>query len=58
MIEGDPTLTLQVDIGAGYDGGVTIGNSFQGWDTAGMVQLQDPDGDGIYGEAWNSRRAP
>ena len=35
-------------MGATYSGGATVGNSFQGWDTVGMVQLTDPDGDGIY----------
>jgi hypothetical protein len=42
------TLTFQVDMGSNYSGGATIGNSVQGWDTAGMVQLVDEDGDGTY----------
>ena len=32
----------------GYDGGVTLGNSIDGWDMAGAIQLQDDDGDGVY----------
>jgi len=44
----DPTLTFQVNMGSGYTGGVTVGNNVQGWDTAGMIQLIDPDSDGIY----------
>ena len=42
------SLTFQVKMEPGYVGGVTVGNSVQGWDTAGMVQLTDPDGDSIY----------
>ena len=44
--EGDPTLTFRVSI-PGYSG-VTVGNSVQGWDTAGMIQLSDPDGDFVF----------
>ena len=42
------TLTFQVLMEPGYDGGVTIGNNMQGWNTAGMVQLSDPDNDSIF----------
>jgi hypothetical protein len=42
------TLTFQVQMEPGYQGGVTVGNSVQGWDTAGVIQLTDPDGDGLY----------
>ena len=45
---GTPMLTFQVNMGTSYSGGVTVGNSVQGWNTAGMVQLNDSDGDGIY----------
>ncbi len=51
-VQGDPNgtyiLTFQVLMEPGYAGGVTIGNSVQGWNTAGMVQLSDPDGDSIF----------
>ena len=43
-----PRLTFQVNMGTSYSGGVTVGNSVQGWNAAGMVQLSDSDNDGIY----------
>ena len=41
-------LTFNVRMAPGYDGGVTLGNSIDGWDMAGAIQLQDDDGDGVY----------
>ena len=43
-----PRLTFQVNMGSTYSGGVTVGNSVDGWNAAGMVQLNDSDNDGIY----------
>ena len=43
----DYNLTFQVDMGT-YSGPVTVGNSIQGWNSAGMIQLGDSDGDGVY----------
>ncbi|MBT6432932.1 MAG: hypothetical protein HOK28_07570, partial [Deltaproteobacteria bacterium] len=43
-----PRLTFQVNMGSTYSGGVTVGNSVDGWNAAGMVQLNDSDSDGIY----------
>ena len=42
-----PVLTFQVDMGS-YQGGVTVGNSVQGWDTAGTIQLTDADSNGVF----------
>jgi len=43
-----PTLTFQVDVGTSYQGAITVGNSVDGWDMAGKIQLVDPDQDGVY----------
>lgn len=42
------TLTFQVDVGSNYTGAVSVGNSVDGWDMAGKVQLSDADKDGVY----------
>ena len=31
-----------------YAGGVTLANSYDGWDSVGTRQLTDPDGDSVY----------
>ncbi|MGB0646124.1 MAG: glycoside hydrolase family 2 TIM barrel-domain containing protein [Bradymonadia bacterium] len=45
---GPYSLTFNVRMDPGYTGGVTVGNNLQGWNTAGTVQLQDNDRDGVY----------
>ena len=45
---GPYSLTFNVRMEPGYTGGVTVGNNLQGWNTAGTVQLQDNDRDGVY----------
>ena len=47
-VAGDPLITFQVRMPNAYAGGVTLANSYDGWDSVGIRQLTDPDGDSVY----------
>ena len=47
-VVGDPLITFQVRMPNAYAGGVTLANSYDGWDSVGTRQLTDPDGDSVY----------
>ena len=48
VIQADYRLTFRVRMPSGYQGGVTVANSYDGWNVTGRVQLTDPDRDGVF----------